>query len=421
VVAQSRRNRTRPARDFGIFWAAQTISVAGDAFAYLAVPLLVLQVTGSVAQMGLLTGAAGAASVLSGVFSGVLVDRVDRRRLMIVCDVGRLVLYGLVPVAWLFGPQVWLLFLVLPIAEALGMTFQVASVTAVRSLVDADRITEANGRIYATYAAAGVGGPLLAGLTSAALGATAAIAVNAVSFAGSALGIYLVRLRPPTADPTSPSPRPRPWAEFLAGVRFLWREPVLRALTVLLSFFIFLTFGLTDVIIYHVRHDLGGSDRTVGLVLGLGALGTIAGALVVAPLRRRQGFGVTWIGAHLVCAAAVAGIGVAGTVPVLTAVVAGYLCTLSVSGICSMSLRQEITPGHLLGRVTSAFWSTHFSLGPVGAAVLTWGAGRYGVTAVCLTAGAGCLLVALSALATAIRRTGRTPRGTEAREMLESS
>lgn len=398
-------------RNFGAYWAAQSLSATGDSFAYIAVPLLVLHATGSVAQMGLLTAVAGAASVGAGVFGGVLVDRYDRRTLMIAADLARLVLYSLIPLAWLGGPQIWLLFVVLPICEAVGMVFQVAAVTAVRNLVDRDRITEANGRLQATFAAAAVGGPLLAGVVSARFGPTAAIAINAASFALSAAGLWLVRLRRPTeGEGTGGGPgREKRLAEFLAGARFLWRQPVLRSLTILLSIFIFLTYGLTDVLIYHVKHDLGGSDRTIGTVLGLAALGTIAGALLVAPLRRRRGFGVTWIGAVSVSGLAIAGIGVVGTVPGVTVLTAVYLCGVSVGGICSMSLRQEITPDHLLGRVTSAFWSTHYALGPAGAAVLTWAAGRYGVTAVTLAAGAGCLLVAVGGLFTPIRRAGSEP------------
>ncbi|WP_346124300.1 MFS transporter [Micromonospora coerulea] len=408
-------------RDFGTYWIAQSLSAVGDSFAYIAMPLLVLQATGSVARMGLLTAVAGVASVGAGVFGGVLVDRYDRRRLMITADLARLVLYSLVPLAWLAGPQVWLIFIVLPICEAAGMVFQVAAVTAVRNLVDRDRITEANGRLQATYAAAAVGGPLLAGVVSARFGPTAAIAINAASFALSAAGLWLVRLRQPVRSGGGPvgdggavaaggaigaAGRERPLAEFLAGARFLWRQPVLRSLTVLLSVFIFLTFGFTDVLIYHVKHDLGGSDGTVGTVLGLAALGTIAGALLAAPLRRRRGFGVTWVGAISLCGLAILGIGVAGTVPAVTALTAVYLCGVSVGGICSMSLRQEITPDHLLGRVTSAFWSTHYSLGPAGAAVLTWATGRYGVTPVALVAGVGCLLVAIAGLCTPIRGAG---------------
>ncbi|MEV4120045.1 MFS transporter [Micromonospora sp. NPDC049645] len=401
-------------RTFGTYWIAQSLSAAGDSFAYLAVPLLVLQATGSVAQMGLLTAVAGAASVVAGIFGGVLVDRYDRRTLMIVADLTRLVLYALVPLAWLAGPQVWLLFVVLPICEAAGMLFQVAAVTAVRNLVDPDRITEANGRLQATYAAAGVLGPLLAGVVAARFGPATAIAVNAASFVLSAGGLWLIRLRPVQVDEAAAATRQRPLAEFLAGARFLWRQPVLRALTVLLSVFIFLTYGFTDVLIYHVTHDLGGSEGTVGTVLGLAALGTVAGALLVAPLRRRRGFGATWIGAHAICGFAVAGVGLATSVPSLTLLTAVYLCCLSVGGICSMSLRQEITPDHLLGRVTSAFWSTHYALGPAGAVVLTWAAGRYGAAAVLLMAGAGCLLVAVGGLFTPIRRAGAEPHGPSA-------
>ncbi|MFF4874700.1 MFS transporter [Micromonospora sp. NPDC000668] len=397
-------------RTFGTYWVAQSLSAAGDSFAYLAVPLLVLQATGSITQMGLLTAVAGAASVAAGIFGGVLVDRYDRRTLMIVADVARLVLYGLVPLAWLAGPQVWLLFVVLPICEAAGMVFQVAAVTAVRNLVDRDRITEANGRLQATYAAAAVLGPLLAGVVSARFGPATAIAVNAASFALSAAGLRMIRLRPAQPDGTAPVRRERPLAEFLAGARFLWRQPVLRSLTVLLSVFIFLTYGFTDVLVYHVKHDLGGSDRTVGTVLGLAALGTVVGALLVAPLRRRRGFGVTWISAHCVCGLALAGVGLATTVPTVTVLTAVYLCCLSVGGICSMSLRQEITPDHLLGRVTSAFWSTHYALGPAGAVALTWAAARYGVPTVALVAGTGCLLVAVGGLFSPIRRAGAEPR-----------
>ncbi|MFC0505475.1 MFS transporter [Micromonospora costi] len=395
-------------RTFSTYWVAQSLSAAGDAFAYLAVPLLILHATGSVAQMGLLTAVAGAASVGAGVFGGVLVDRYDRRTLMIAADLTRLVLYSLIPLAWLAGPQVWLLFVVLPICEAAGMIFQIAAVAAVRNLVDRDRITEANGRLQATYAATAVVGPLLAGVVSARFGPSAAVAVNAASFALSAVGLGLIRFRS-RVEGADAARREGPVAEFLAGARFLWREPVLRALTVLLSVFIFLTYGFTDVLVYHVKHGLGGTDGTVGTVLGLAALGTVAGALLVAPLRRRRGFGVAWIGALLVSGLAIVGVGLAGTVPVVTALTAVYLCGVSVGGISSMSLRQEITPDHLLGRVTSAFWSTHYSLGPAGAALLTWAAGRFGVLAVTLVTGIGCVLIAVAGLFTPIRRAG-TPQ-----------
>lgn len=390
-------------RNFSIFWAAQTLSVAGDSFAYIAVPLLVLHATGSVAQMGLLTGAGGAASVGAGVFAGVLADRLDRRTLLICCDLARMVLYGVIPLAWSFGPQVWLLYAVLPTCEAIGMIFQVTYVTAVRNLADGERITEANGLLYSTATAAGVLGPLLAGLVSGAFGPTAAIAVDAASFALSAAGACLIRLRgQPAASPRASASRP--WQELLAGARFLWRQPVLRSLTAALTAYIFLTYGLTDVLIYYLRHDLGQSYATVGIVLAIAAVGPVGGSMLVARLRRAAGFGACWIGGVALSGIAIACLGVSGSILVIAALAAAYLGCGAVSGICSMSLRQQVTPDHLLGRVTSAFWTVHFSLGPAGAAVLTWAAGHYGVAPVCAAAGAGCVLIAVAALFTPIRQ-----------------
>ncbi|MFF1477586.1 MFS transporter [Streptomyces sp. NPDC058301] len=393
-------------RDFGVFWAAQTLSVIGDSFALIALPLLVLHTTGSVAQMGLLTGAGGAAAVGAGVFAGVVVDRLDRRKLLIACDLARLVLYALIPLVWAFGPQIWLLYVVLPLAEAVGMLFSVTYVTAVRALVPGDRITEANGRLNATAAAAGVIGPLLAGVVAAWLGPASAVAVDAVSFGVSAACLNFVRFTgrtDPAGDAARGTRRESMGKEFVAGASFLRHHPVLRSLTVLLSVFSFLTLGLNDLIIYHLKHDLGQGDGAVGTVFAVGALGTVVGALFVAPIRHRLGFGATWTGGVAVCGLALAVMGSVGSVAGIAALSAAFLGCVSVSGTCSMSLRQEVTPDHLLGRVTSAFWTIHYSAAPVGAAVLTWAAQRYGTGSVCLVAGVCCVLTAVLALFTPVR------------------
>ncbi|MFE0810642.1 MFS transporter [Streptomyces sp. NPDC058848] len=397
-------------RDFGVFWAAQTLSVLGDSFALIALPLLVLEATGSIARMGLLTAVGGAAAVLAAVFAGTVVDRVDRRRLLIGCDLVRMVLYGLIPLVWLLGPQVWLLYVVLPLCEAVGMFFAVGYVTVVRSLVGTEQLTEANGRLNATAAAAGVLGPLCAGVVAAWSGPAAAVGVNAASFGVSAALVAIVRFRPRPADdrPQDEGERPGLRQDLRTGVAFLYRHPVLRALTVLLCCFSFLTLGLNDLIIYHLKHDLGHDDGTVGTVMAVGALGTITGALLVARVRRRLGFGPTWTGAVAVCGLAFAGMGRATDVATVALLSAAFLACVGMAGTCSMSLRQEVTPEHLLGRVTSAFWTLQYSVAPIGAAVLTWAAERRGTAPVALAAGACCVLIAAAALFTPVRRAGRT-------------
>lgn len=396
-------------RNFGIFWAAQTLSVLGDSFALIALPLLVLQATGSLARMGLLTAVGGAASVLAAVFAGALVDRVDRRRLLIACDLVRMVLYGVIPLVWLFGPQVWLLYAVLPVCEAVGMLFAVGYVTVVRSLVGTGQLTEANGRLNATAAAAGVLGPLCAGLVAAWTGPAAAVGVDAASFGVSAACMLFVRFAPRSGDeglPAKGTGAAGLWQDLRTGVTFLYGHPVLRSLTALLFVFSFLTLGMTDLVIYHVKHDLGHDDGTVGTVMAVGALGTITGALLVARIRRKLGFGPTWTGAVAVCGLAFAGLGWARDVTVVAALGAAFLACGGIAGTCSMSLRQEVTPEPLLGRVTSAFWTLQYAAAPIGAAVLTWTAEHHGTASVGLVAGGCCVLIAVAALFTPIRRSG---------------
>ena len=181
---------------------------------------------------------------------------------------------------------------------------------------------------------------------------------------------------------------------------------MLRALTVLLSVFIFLTYGFIDVLIYHVTHDLGGSEGTVGTVLGLAALGTVAGALLVAPLRRRRGFGATWIGAHAICGFAVAGVGLAATVP------GGHRADRGVPVLPQRRWdlfdvpaagdhpRSPAGPGHL-GVLEHALRprAGRRCRADLGRRPLRCAGGH-------LTAGAGCLLVAVAGCCGPVRRAG---------------
>ncbi|WP_214107070.1 MFS transporter [Acrocarpospora catenulata] len=391
-------------RNFRLFLSIQTLSSIGDSFSYVAIPLLVLHSTGSVVQMGLVTGLVGVASIVTGVFAGYIADRVHRRALLIACDLARCGLYGLISVVWLFSPQVWLLYVAVPLAGAFAMQFQVTHVTMVPSLVEQDQITKANGHLYASYAVASVAGPMLAGVLSGAFGPSAALAVDAASFAVSAAGVLLIKIRPTPEEPAGS--RPALVQDFLAGVGFLWKQPVLRSLTVLLTLLIFITYGMTDLIVYYLKHELSQPDSAVGYVLAAGTVGTLIASATVDRTRKRLGFGVSWIGAWTLCGVAIACLGMSTGAPLVAVFASVQLFCTGIAGICSMSFRQEVTPSHLLGRVTSAFWTLHSTLGPFGAAVLTGAAAGYGVTPVLLVAGTVCVLIALSAMLTPIRLAG---------------
>jgi predicted MFS family arabinose efflux permease len=380
-------------RDFRIFWAGQTLSEFGNAFGLVALPLLILQATGSVAQMGLLTAVSSVASIGTGLFVGHLVDLADRRRLMIACDVARIVLYGTIAVTWAVAPHVWLLYVVMGLAAVFEMTFKITYVTAVASLVDTKDIVKANGRLETTNAIAYIVGPSLAGLVSGWFGPVTALGVDAVSFGASAVALAAIRITRPD--------RPRDRGGFLVGFGFLWRTPVLRWITLLLTVVTFMSLGMTDVLIYHVR---GQGDSVVGIVLGISGIGVAVAAMLTPMLRRRLGFGPSWLGSYVLCGLSVALVGLSSDIASVGPLVFVYMFGMAVAGISSMSLRQAVTPSHLLGRVTSAFWTVHSAIAPLGAAALTALVGRFGVQGPLLVVGAVFLLVVVVGVATPIRQ-----------------
>ena len=391
-------------RDFHLFWAVETLSTFGSSFSLVAVPLLVLHATGSVAQMGLLTGASSVAALAAGVFAGGIADRFDRKRLLITANVAQAILFGTIPAVWAFATPIWVLYVVVPLAAVFAMLFRVTYVTVVPRLVDADQITDANGRLSASFAATGVVGPVLAGVVSGQVGPAVAIGIDAASFAVAAAGMTLVHLRPAPAAALHEKEARGWWRDLVIGAGFLWRHPVLRSLTILLTALIFFWQGLVDLFIFYLKHDLAQPDQTVGSVMAVATIGTLVGALGVARLRRRIGFGASWIGSTVLAGAAVAAVAFTGSVIAVAVLATIAYALTAVGGICSMSLRQEVTPDALLGRVTSAFWTIHFALGPIGAAVVTALAARLGVTTVIGLCGAAYMLIAALGMLTPIRQ-----------------
>ncbi len=388
-------------RGFNILWAGQTLSALGDAFALVALPLLVLAATGSVAQMGLVTGVYGVGQLVAGLFAGMLVDRMDRRGVMIVCDSLRFALYAALPVWWaLAGPALWLIYVVSLFGALLGMTFQVAYMTAIANLVDRDQLTDANGRLQATYSVAYVVGPLLAGVITGRAGAPLAIGVDAVTFAISAASLLLIRLRTQTGDGAK---REGKLSELLAGARYLWSQPALRAITWLTVILMLLVGGGIDLFIYHLKHDLRQGDEAVGVVLGLASVGAALGSTLAPWLRRRAGFGVIWIGGLALSGLALALIGPAPTLWAVAALAMGFTLGDSLRAILQITLRQELTPDHLLGRVTSAFWTLGAVPTSFGAALTAGVAQRVGTPLTLLGMGLGVVALALLAPLTPVR------------------
>lgn len=387
--------------NFNLFWVGQTFDALADSAATIIIPLLVLEATGSVAQMGLVTGTMGFTSLVASLFSGMIVDRVDRRRLLIACDAGRALIYFLIPLYWHFvGPSALPIFLATVVTGFLTTNFIVAYSAIIPNIVDKDRISDANGCLQSTAALAYVVGPMIAGFSSSKFGAATTVNMVSLAYIVSGVLMLLVRLRRRSAageveEKKTFEATSSKLDEMLLGMRFLIRHPVLRSVTLLFAAFIFVTDASIDLSIYRLKNELAQSDRVLGIVFGLASLGSICAGIIAASLRRKWGFGPCFLGSLALQALAIGFIGITPSAWLIAAFATSFTFGLTLRNICSMSLRQQVTPDHLLGRVTSAWWTIILVLGPVGTAVATAIAQKVGTSPVFMVLGAAALTTAV--------------------------
>jgi MFS family permease len=352
---------------FRRFWTGQTISLVGDQVSLLALPLAaVLVLHAGPREMGYLTAAALAPNLVFALHIGALVDRRGRRRqTMIAADLGRALLTASIPIAYAFDAlTLTQLYVVAFLLGTLSVLFTVCVDTLFVALVPRERYVEANSLFHASRALSFVAGPSLGGLLVQALSAPVTIVVDAVSYVCSALFLRSIR-------PEEPA-RGEEERGILAGVRFLVRTPAMRAglaSTATINLFNFMFFALFVLYATRMLHVRPG---TLGLVLGAGALGGVAGALLTRRIAARIGVGPAFVAGSLLFPAPLLLVPAAsGSRPVILGCL--FLAELG-SGfgvvlldICGASIFQALVPDHLRARVSGAFQTVNYGVRPVGA------------------------------------------------------
>ena len=393
-------------RAFHIFLAGQGLSAIGDAMTLVALPLLVLSATGSVTQMGRLTALARVGGLLATAGAGFVVDRWAPRRVMLACDVARCLLMAFIPVAAALElRQLWPVFVVgIGAAFAQGI-FYVGHVSLIAGLVGRARVSLANSRIEGVIALAYVFGPFVAGVLSARLGPAKVLGLDSLTFFVSVLALLSMGSR------SSPKPQALPSSTRsligLVGLRFIRNQPELSRLTWLVAMAQLFTAAILDLFIFRLKHELGQGDIGTGVVFAVASVGAVLAALSTPWLRARFTFHRLWAGAVALQGFVLALSARAHSFASLAAAAAVYMATMTTLMICQASIRQELTPQPLLGRVTSSYLVLVALPTPVGALAATALAASIGAGKVQAGVGVGLLLTA--ALASAVW--ARMPKG----------
>lgn len=359
-------------RDYRWFWSAHTASVYGSQITTVALPLVaVITLDASSEQMGLLRAIQVLPALLFGLIAGVLVDQVRKRPLLVGADLGRAGLLALIPLASAIGIlHLEVIYVVAFLTGALSVLFDITRFSVLPTILKREQIAEGNAKLEASWSSASIVGPGIGGILVQILTAPIAILVDAFSFLVSAF--FLQHL------PSEPAPQPktgdrrRITSEIADGLRFVGRNAFLRPIAFSMSLFLIGMGAFGSVYILYLSRELGLSPTAIGVVLAFSGPGFLLGAFITSWVPEKFG-----LGPALIVSQAIGGIAFSGIALVSgpKALVIVAICTFNlingvfaqVSAVNQLTLRQHITPRHLMGRTNATMRFISWAGAPIAA------------------------------------------------------
>ncbi|WP_118083084.1 MFS transporter [Streptomyces sp. CC0208] len=393
-------------RDFNFVWAGETASLVGTQVYQLAMPLTaVLTLDANPAQLGLLGALTFAPYVVLGLPVGVLVDRWQRRGVLILSSLGQALSIGAIPLLaaldlLTFG---WLLALACAGGTA-RVFFTIAYRSYLPAIVPPEHLTGANSRLTASESVAEIGGPGLGGALVQLLGAPFALLVDAVSYLASAVGVSAVRKREKAVH-VDPAPLR---SQVTEGFRFTFSSAYLRAaLGEAASYNLCWQIVLTILTLFAVK-ELDMSPGKLGLVLSVGAVGALLGAAFTDRIAHRVGLGRTLVIAAVIGDLAPLLLPVvhrgtwAAPLLAVTFFVQGF--GITACNVHTMTIRQTVTPERLLGRTNAAYLFVALGMKPVGSLLGGWLGTHLGLRGALVVGTVGLLSTSFFLILSPLRR-----------------
>lgn len=405
-------------RDFRQLWAGDALGQLGAQLALLALPVYAVQTLHATElEMGYLTAAETIAFPAIGLLVGAWVDRMNKRRTLIVADLVRAAALAVVVGTGVTGHgSIPLLLAVAVVMSCATVFFDVAHQSYVPGLVGLERISEGNSKLQATQSVAIAVGPGLGGQLLRVVTAPALVGATVVTYLASAL--FVARIR---HDETLPARAPDRSLrrEIGEGLRFVIGQPLLRrivACTGVANLFGSVTGAL--MVIYALR-VLGLEEAGLGAVLSAGAVGGVVGAIVADRLARRVGEGraitlsaVGWVPAFALTPLALP-LADAG-VPVALVLIAGQGLAnffIVVYNVAQVSFRQRLCPPALLGRMNASVRFIVWGGMPLGGLLGGFLGAHLGVVETLWIGVAGGAVATLPVLLSPLARMRELPRG----------
>ena len=276
-------------RRFLSLFIGQGVSYFGDSMASVAIPILILTVTGSGLLMGLVGALEVAPLFIVGLPAGVWVDRWNRMKVMLISDFGRAVLMALIPIASFMHMSLMpVVVFVAIMGGILSVFFGAAYTGIIPRIVAPEQLGRANGYFEAIESAAYALGPSLAGIWTSKIGPSYTIGLDALSFVISAISIISLR----DNEKENMQPPSKTWNfldEMRAGFKAIMTDSILKAITLLWGTNRFVFAALIPALTFFVIKTLHGGPEQVGAAVSIYAIGSLLGTLLGSRSPERLG------------------------------------------------------------------------------------------------------------------------------------
>jgi MFS family permease len=351
--------------DFLILWAGQIVSSVGTQMSLLTFPLLILAVTHSPAQAGLIGALRSLPYVALLLPAGALIDRWDRKLTMIVCDTGRFIALGSIPVALALGQLSIVLLAVASLVEGTLFTFfNVAETACLPRVVPREQLPAAVSLSSATDSVSMMVGPSIGGALYG-LARGLPFLTDAISYCGSVISLFFIETEFQQQRTQAPE---KLWLEIREGLSWLFHHPLLRFVALLTGGLNLFSSGYALILIVFAQH-MHASSFAIGIMFATGGAGSVLGSLIVSPLQRRFTFGQIIVGSTWFWALSWPLYDFAPNLWVLGLVNAFGFIVLPVYMGTQYSYRLTLIPDELQGRVNSVFKLVAFGAQPVSLAL----------------------------------------------------
>ena len=362
-------------RDFRLLWAGRLVSTLGSGVSAIALPLLVLALTGSPAKAGLVSAASGAPYFILTVPAGVAADRWSRRAILVSCDVGRGAIWAVVSLA-IVTDAISLPWLAVAagIEGSLFVFHNVAMTASIPRVVTADELPQAVGQNAVILGTSDLLGPAIGGAVFQ-LGRAVPFLIDAISYLASITSVLALKA---PLDVREKRERAGVMKDVAEGLRFLRRAPALRTLAIVGGMGDLLFAGIALVLIVLAQQRADASSFEIGVIFAVASVAGLVGAVFAARMITRLEAGRTLVLFGVAGAVVFPFLAIVRSVWLIGALWAANVFVLEISNVARESYQLSIVPDELQGRVNSLVDFVSYGGLPVGTALAGFALAAFG-------------------------------------------